>query len=178
MQDLDRLVDRVRREGSQDAAVVVAQRLAALDRAAAQVGLFDLVAAVGVDGLDVDRVDRPVGEVGQQVRERPLLVVVGVRADLALAGRDEPARERPEERHLRRGAVRRRCSAAAVLVGWDPDAAADVGEDVLQLLLGALAGPALGLQAEGEVLALAVGGEAQGVAAPALPCPLEDLPLI
>ncbi len=73
LQDLDGLVDRVGREGSQDAAVVVAQGLAAFDRAAAQVGLLDLVAAVGVDGLDVDRLDRPVGEVGQQVGERPLL---------------------------------------------------------------------------------------------------------
>jgi hypothetical protein len=46
LQDLDRLVDRVWGEGSQDAAVVVAQGLAAFDRAAAQVGLLDFVAAV------------------------------------------------------------------------------------------------------------------------------------
>jgi len=42
------------------------------------------------------------------------------------------------------------------------------GHDVRQLLLGELAVPALGLQAERQVLALAVGAEARGVAAPAL----------
>ena len=57
-----------------------------------------------------------------------------------------------------------------------PDAEPDFGEDVGQRLLGALAGPAVALEAERQVFALAVDPEAQGVTTPALPGPLQHLP--
>src|SRR5512146_2091262 len=94
-------------------------------------------------------------------------------ADLALALGDHPLREEAEEQLA--------ISALASLLGptaprrRNPEAAPHVGHDVRQLFLGALAVPAFGLQPERQVLALAVGAEAERVAAPALPVALHHL---
>ena len=111
-------------------------RLAALDRPPAASGL-DLVGAVGIDGLDVDLGERPVAEVGQQVREARVHDPWVVRAHLALARGDEAGRRR------RRGVASALWLAP---LAWGVASGGSrcrgaLRPGLLQLLLGALAGP-------------------------------------
>jgi hypothetical protein len=113
-------------------------------RGPAKVRLLALVAAVAVDRLDVDLAQRPVGEVGEQVAQGPLEVFVAAWAHLRPARSEPVPGEWAEERRGLRP-VAGMAAARAVAIGWDPEASADVGEDVLELLLGALARPAVAL---------------------------------
>jgi hypothetical protein len=68
LQELQRLVDRGGVERPSRTAMLVELGLATFDRPPDRLRLFDLEGAVGIDGFHVDLGQRPVREVGQQVR--------------------------------------------------------------------------------------------------------------
>ena len=145
----------------------VSLRACPLDRPRAGLRLLHLEGAVIVDRLDVDLVERPIAEEGHQVAQRPSFVSGRLLGDLALARGGQAVGEGAERRHLIVLALPHPTSL--LLRRRHPEPAAHVGEDVLQLLFGFAGAPALVLIAERQVLALAVGAEAQRVAAAALP---------
>ena len=103
---------------------------AALDRPRARFGLLHLERPVVVDRLDVDLDQRPIAEEGQQVPERPHLVVVLVfSATWPLRSATRRRANGPKSGASLRSSSSRaapRCSSRR-----HPEAAAHVGEDVL-----------------------------------------------
>jgi hypothetical protein len=168
LQVVDRPVDRPRRKRSQYLAVVVSLRLAPLDRPRAGPGLLHLERAVLVYALDVDLLECPIAEEGDEVPQRPLFVLGRFLGDLTLAGGGQVGGKRAEVRHPIGSALVAR-PARLLLGGRHPEPAANVGEDVLQLHVGPLVIPVFVLIAERQVLALAVGAEAKRVDAAGLP---------
>ena len=105
----------------------------------------------------------------QVVGQRQLVVLDGPRREL-VAPRLEPLGGELVEGRLGSGFDR------LLRLARLPDAPPHVSEDVGELLLGFVAGPAFGAGAERQVAPLAVGAEAEGEGMTSLPLQLNHLP--
>jgi hypothetical protein len=135
----------------------------------ARLSFSHLRGAVPVHFLDRDRGEPVVLEEREQmVRERPCVVLACTGSPLALVAGIPLAREDVECR-LDRGSFDR------LFDGRLPDAAADIGERILELGLGAVECPALVGSAEGDIATFAVSAEPQRVGAAVFAVASDDL---
>jgi hypothetical protein len=139
----------------------------------ASLGFPDLVSAIVVDGLHVDLLEAPIGEIGEQMSEGPFPIAGGRLADLPPSRADLGPGELLE---LVLADTLGGSSPAIAPSRRDPDRAPDVSADVLKLLFGSPSSPTFRWRTERQIVAFAIGRETEGENLSFLARPFQNIP--